>query len=90
MEKHVSCIAVFSDARRAIAAQEALVRAGIQVAVMPTPRELTAHCGLSLRFAPPLLPQVRQVLADREKGLAEGSFYRLEYDDRQRSVMPVR
>ena len=47
MEKHSYCVIVFPDSRAAIRAQKALEQAGMPAPVMPTPRELTARCGLS-------------------------------------------
>lgn len=58
---------------------------------MPTPRELTAHCGLSLRFPPHALKQVRDALeaCGMSPDGREISFYRMEYDEHTRAVTPV-
>ena len=91
MEKHSYCVIVFPDSRAAIRAQKALEQAGMPAPVMPTPRELTAHCGLSLRCPPEALEQVRAVLSAPD-ALPEGhsfSFYRMEYDAHTSTVTPM-
>lgn len=91
MEKHSYCVIVFPDSKAAIKAQQVLTQAGMTAPVMPTPRELTAHCGLSLRFPPEALGQVREVLSALGE-LPDGhsfSFYRMEYDAHTRTVTPM-
>ena len=90
-EKHSYCVVVFSGSKEAILAQQVLTRAGMTVPVMPTPRELTAHCGLSLRFPLEAVPQVRDIL-NACKDLSEENsfaFYRMEYDSHSRAVTPM-
>ena len=65
MEKHSYCVIVFPDSRAAIRAQKALEQAGMPAPVMPTPRELTARCGLSLRCPPEALERSRRGTAFR-------------------------
>ena len=82
-------IIAFENTHAAISAQQALQQAEMQVHIMPTPREITAGCGLSLRFPP------EEYL--RVKGLVEGlsfpgeycHFYRMTYDEQHRQVVPM-
>ena len=89
MERYI--IAVFTDSKAAVTAQQALTQANIYAPVMPTPRELTDHCGLSLRFPPASLAQVREALEGCGLRAEEGKvgFYRMEYDAHSRTVRPI-
>ncbi|MCI8478599.1 MAG: DUF3343 domain-containing protein [Oscillospiraceae bacterium] len=89
MERFI--IAVFADSKTAMAAQQALTQAKIYAPVMPTPRELTDHCGLSLRFPPASLAQVKGTLEGCGLREEEGNvgFYRMEYDAHSRIVAPI-
>lgn len=48
----------FASTHHAIAAERALKGSGIKVEIVPTPRDITASCGLSLRFSVDKLEQV--------------------------------
>ena len=46
------CLFTFNSRNYAAGAMVTLKRAGIEAAIMPTPRSLTASCGLAVRVAP--------------------------------------
>lgn len=46
------CVIAFANARVATKGQNILQQTGLKAFLMPTPREITASCGLSLRLSP--------------------------------------
>ena len=64
MEKPFALI-TFNSRNHVPGARRLLLDGGIDSAVMPTPRALTAACGLALRVRPEDLPAAAQMLADR-------------------------
>lgn len=83
-------LAAFSSAKGALTAQRAFAQAEIETPMMPTPREIAAHCGLSLRFAPELLPRVKEALAGSGMAREEYTFYSMEYGGGSRVVIPLK
>ena len=69
------CLIAFQSANAAISAQK-LLQGRFGVLIMPTLRDITAHCGISLRVKPEEFDGVRQALAE-ESGLprAQYDFY---------------
>jgi len=63
----------FQSANAAIATQKQL-QSRFSVMIMPTLRDITAHCGISLRVKPEEFDGVRQALAE------DGSLPRAQYD----------
>lgn len=61
-------VLAFESTHAAMAAMSTLDASGTRYAVIPTPREISAGCGMSLRFAPELLADVREQL-----GLPDGA-----------------
>lgn len=61
-------VLAFESTHAAMAAMSALDAAGVRYAVIPTPREISAGCGMSLRFAPEQLADVGGLL-----GLPDGA-----------------
>lgn len=55
-------VALFHTSSSAMQAEAVLTRAGLQVKMIPTPRELSSDCGLALRFEWAACEQVRQLL----------------------------
>ena len=64
----------FQSANAAIASQKMLQGRRFSVMIMPTLRDITAHCGISLRVRPEEFDGVRQALAE------DGSLPRDQYD----------
>lgn len=44
------CIIAFDSTHHAIASEKILLENGLQIRIIPVPREVTANCGLSIRF----------------------------------------
>jgi|LSQX01.3.fsa_nt_gb hypothetical protein len=45
-------VVLFPTTTSAIRAEKILIKAGLAVKLVPTPRELSSDCGISLRFLP--------------------------------------
>lgn len=80
------CVIAFSNTHAAIAAQKVLERLGLPAHMMPTPREITAGCGLSLRCPPEGYAQARQAVASLKIPQDYCQFYRMTYDEHHRKV----
>ena len=89
MRRQDFCVIAFVNTHAAISTQKALERAGFTTHVMPTPREVTAGCGLSLRFPPERYPEVRQVVEGLDFPSDYCHFYRMTYDEQHRQVVPM-
>lgn len=69
-------VLAFDSTHAAMAAISALEAAGVSHAVIPTPREISAGCGMSLRFEPGALDGVRACL-DLPAGAPLAALYAL-------------
>ena len=58
----MSQLVAFDSVHQAIRAERLLLKAGVAVELVPTPRELSSDCGFSLRFLPEDEAEVRQNL----------------------------
>ncbi len=74
MVRENDLVAVFHSVHRVMKAEKVLKLAGLEVLLIPTPRELTSDCGLALRFAPEHHEAIRQALAG--EGLEIIELYR--------------
>lgn len=83
------CLISFANSSTASGARRALEKAGLTAYLMPTPREITASCGLSLRFPPEQLPQARRAVQACDLPADCLRFYRMTYDEHQRRVVPL-
>lgn len=45
-------VVLFHTTTSAIRAEKILIKAGLMVKLVPTPRELSSDCGISVRFLP--------------------------------------
>ena len=59
-------VALFDSAQQTIRAEKALVRAGIAVKMIPTPRQISTDCGMALRFGRADEGRVAAALAENE------------------------
>jgi len=55
-------VVLFHTTTSAIRAEKILMKAGLVVKLVPTPRELSSDCGISLRFSPGDEADLRQNL----------------------------
>jgi len=56
-------VVIFHTSSSALRAEKTLVKGGLKVKLVPTPREFSSDCGMALRFDWPQETQVRQLLA---------------------------
>lgn len=68
------CVITFASTHGAIYTQR-LLKDQIPFMVMPVLREISKGCGISVRFAPEYLTQVRAALATSELSEDEYAFY---------------
>ena len=83
------CVIAFANARVATKGQNILQQTGLKAFLMPTPREITASCGLSLRLSPKDGPRAREALDAAGLPDEERRFYHMSYDEHHRSVVPA-
>lgn len=62
MVRENDVVAIFQGIHRVMKAEKVLKEAGVDMLLIPAPRELSADCGLAIRFSPALKDQVLQVL----------------------------
>jgi hypothetical protein len=58
-------VVLFYSTAHAIRAEKVLVRAGLRIKMIPTPRQLSSDCGMALRFDRAEEAQVAAVLAEK-------------------------
>lgn len=56
----------FDSTHHAIKAEKLFKEANLNIKMMPTPREITASCGLSIRFEEVDLEQVQEIIKKEE------------------------
>ena len=63
MVKENDYVAIFHSIHRVLKAEQVLKQAGVDFLLIPVPRQLTADCGLALRFDPQTKAELLEVLA---------------------------
>jgi hypothetical protein len=58
-------VALFKSVSYALMAEKILLREGIPFKLIPVPKEISADCGVCLRFMPGAREKILQALADR-------------------------
>ena len=71
MVKENDYVAIFHSIHRVLKAEKILKEAGVDFLLIPVPRQLTADCGLALRFSPQARACLLGVLADADLTPAE-------------------
>lgn len=69
----MNLLIVFDSVHQAIRAEQLLLKAGLQVELMPTPREISISCGQSLSLRPDDFDIAREILV-REKVAFRGIY----------------
>ncbi|MTI46213.1 DUF3343 domain-containing protein [Sporosalibacterium faouarense] len=64
MKEEQYCVITFNSTHHAIKGEKVLNEKGLDIRTIPTPREITASCGLSIRFATEDLEKVRKIIGD--------------------------
>lgn len=78
------CVAIFHSIHRVMKAEQILLEEPLDVLLIPVPRQLSADCGMALRFAREWLDPVRQRLAREGLPIAEIWQLRGEHFERLR------
>ena len=80
------CVVVFESTHDAIKTEKA-IKASLKVELIPTPREITASCGLSVKFAPEYLDQVRNIV--KSIGTDRKRLFKLDYQSDSRKAIEL-
>ncbi len=78
-------IITFESTHTAIATEKQLASAGLNVRLIPVPPQITAGCGLALRFEINVLKTIQVMCA----GLSDSAFYEIFRDGRQKKIIPL-
>ncbi len=76
--KDTYCLIAFGNTHVAMTVQKALKEKGFRIDVMPTLREITAGCGLSVRFTPLNLESIRQAVGEMSIEPSLCQYYKVE------------
>jgi hypothetical protein len=79
MVRENDLIAIFHSIHRVMKAEKVLKTGGADILLIPVPRQLSADCGLAIRFAPQERQKVEELL--RQDGLLPTELYRRQGDD---------
>ncbi|KGG80011.1 hypothetical protein Y919_08605 [Caloranaerobacter azorensis H53214] len=85
--KEVFCVAVFNSTNHAIQGEKILKNRNIEIKVIPTPREITASCGLSIKFDKKFLEEVLSCIQSRALNIK--GIYEIMKQDGRRTVNKV-
>lgn len=87
MKEEVYYVIAFDSTHYAIQGEKILKNRDIDIKVIPTPREITASCGLSIRFNPEFFEQIKNIL--EEASLSIRGIYKLVKDEAGRSASKI-
>jgi len=71
-------VAIFNSIHRVMEAEKLLKERRLSILLIPAPRALAADCGLAIRYAEEVRPEVEAVLS--EAGLMPRELYRKQGD----------
>ncbi|MFO7577953.1 MAG: DUF3343 domain-containing protein [Pelovirga sp.] len=71
MIKEGDCVAIFHSVHRVLQAEKVLKADGYDICLIPVPRQLSADCGLAIRFARQSHAQIESSLARADLAIAE-------------------
>ncbi len=74
MVREDDLVAIFHSIHRVMKAETLLKSAGADILLIPVPRQLSADCGLAIRFAPQEAQRVARILGESE--LLPSEIYR--------------
>ena len=58
------CVAIFHSVHRVMKAEKVLKGLRLNILLIPAPRQLSADCGMAIRYPHELHPEVKQALAE--------------------------
>jgi len=65
------CVAIFHSIHRVMKAEKVLKGKGLEVLLIPVPRQLSSDCGLAIRFSLALRGEIEAALDDAGLAVAE-------------------
>ncbi len=65
------CVAIFHSVHRVMKAEKILNARRLDILLVPVPRQLSADCGMAIKYAHECHPQVQQALAEGSLPAAE-------------------
>lgn len=74
MKEETYYVIAFNSTHHAIKGEKLLQEKEFIIKTIPTPREITASCGLSIRFSPNLYEEIKDIIDDNKldiKGIYE-------------------
>lgn len=75
MKEEIYYVIAFDSTHYAIQGEKELKNEGVDIKVIPTPREITASCGLSIKFKPETINSVKKIL--KESSLSIKGIYEI-------------
>lgn len=80
-------VVVFDSTHYAIAAEKILKEKNYQIHTIPTPREITASCGLSICFDENLLGYIKRDM--EENNIKIKGIYKINKNNNERTVQQI-
>ena len=79
-------IITFDNTHHAIASEQRLIALGFWVRIIPVPTQVTANCGLAVRFQPEEYGRIFPLLED----FSDTSYYTVHIEGRKKAVLPLK
>lgn len=79
------CIITFNSTHTAIDAEQQVLAAGFKARLIPVPTQITAECGLALRFEEKDCFGISDLMPE----LSKQSFYKITREGRAKKVTPM-
>ena len=64
-------VVLFDTTQAAIKAEKVLIQAGIKIKLIPVPRQISANCGISIRFDLPMMDKIKSILIGNDVPIAD-------------------
>ncbi|NLC77169.1 MAG: DUF3343 domain-containing protein [Clostridia bacterium] len=79
------CVATFHSVHEALHFEQVLKKAGLQLQLIPVPREISSSCGIAARFAPEARPDFEAAIA--QHGLEVDEIHVLQEKPRKKKSL---
>lgn len=81
-------IVSFNSTHHAIRSEKLLLDIGLKIMTLPTPREVAASCGLSIKFEIDDIDKIKSILKENSIDI-KGFYHILKVDDGNRKVIEI-
>lgn len=88
MKKETYYVVTFESTNHAIKGEKLLKELGVDFKTIPTPREITSSCGLSIRFDLRLLNTVKSIVEDDK--LSIKGIYKINKEGNKRTAEEIK